>query len=233
MLRDDGAEWYADAIINFSSVSVALVACIVMTVLAIRRVRCLNACATRALMPLSLVLYGLGLVTMLTASTVYNLLVEHPERELLRRLDHAAIFAMIAGTYSPITLLGIRGTAGQRLFAIIWAVANVCVALKLLVPRSFEQLSLVAYAVLGWAVMLLWHPLQTAISRAGMWWLTAGCLFYTVGMAFYLWDGLPYQIAIWHSFVAVGAACHYACIVGYVCGPTALGITARAVPISR
>jgi hemolysin III len=222
MPRDHGAEWFADAILNTASALLALLACLVMAVLAVRRARCMGACPERALLPVSLALYGLGLITMLIASTAYNLYVDHPARPIMRQIDHAAIFVMIAGTYSPIALLGVRGTAGQRLFAAIWGVTNVCIALKFLAPESFEQLSIIAYLLLGWMMMIVRRPLQTTIPAPGMTLLTAGCALYTLGLVFYLWDSLPYQIPIWHGFVVAGAALHYACIVGYVTGPTAL-----------
>jgi hemolysin III len=113
MPRDHGAEWFADAILNTSSAVLALLACLVMAVLAVRRARCMGACPERSLLPVSLVLYGLGLITMLICSTAYNLYVDHPQRHILRQIDHAAIFVMIAGTYSPIALLGVRGTAAS------------------------------------------------------------------------------------------------------------------------
>jgi len=222
MPRDHGAEWFADAILNTASAFLAFVACLVMAVLAARRARCMDAGPERALLPVSLALYGLGLITMLVASTAYNLYVDHPERHVLRQIDHAAIFAMIAGTYSPLALLGVRGTAGQRLFAAVWSVTNVCIALKFFAPESFDRLSIIVYVLLGWAVVLVRRPLQTTISAPGMVLLAAGGAFYTVGVAFFLWECLPYHTPIWHGFVLAGAALHYACIVGYVTGPTAL-----------
>lgn len=222
MPRDHGAEWFADAILNTASVALALLACTAMALLAVRRFRRMDACDERSHLPLSLALYGLGLVTMLFCSTAYNLLVDHPQRSVLRQIDHAAIFVMIAGTYSPVALLGVRGSAGQRLFAAVWAVANVCIALKFFAPDSFERFSLAAYVLLGWGIMFVRRPLQTTIPAAGMRLLAAGGLAYTVGVLFFLWESLPYNTPIWHGFVLAGAALHYACIVGYVTGPTAL-----------
>jgi hemolysin III len=229
MPRDYGAEWLADAILNTASATLALLACLVMAVIAVRRTRCMSDCPERTFLPISLTLYGLGLIAMLLCSTTYNLLVDHPARDILRKIDHAAIFVMIAGTYSPIALLGVRGTTGQRLFAAIWGVTNVCIALKFLAPESFEQVSIVAYVLMGWAVIIVRRPLQTTIPAAGMFLLAAGGLFYTVGVAFFLWESLPFHTAIWHGFVVTGAALHYACIVGYVTGPTAL----KLAPIVR
>ncbi len=231
MPRDRGAEWFADAILNTASATLALIACLVMGVLAVRRARCMGDCPERAMLPLSLALYGLGLMAMLICSTAYNLFVDHPQRHILRQIDHAAIFVMIAGTYSPLALLGVRGTAGQRLFAAIWGATNICIALKFIVPQYFEQLSIAVYVLLGWVFVMMRKPLRATVPATGLWLLTAGCVLYTAGVAVFLSDDLPYQIPIWHSFVVAGAALHYASIVGYVAGPTALKlapITVRA-----
>ena len=227
MPRDHGAEWFADAILNTASVSVAFVACIALVVIAVRRVRRMGRCPERVLLPVSLALYGFGLITMLVCSTAYNLYVDHPQRDLLRQIDHAAIFVMIAGTYSPLALLSVRGTTGQRLFAAVWGVTNVCIALKFLAPQFFEQLSIVVYILLGAAFITVRRPLQTTLPVPGMVLLIAGCALYVTGVGFFLWESLPYHIPVWHGFVVAGAAAHYACIVGYVTGPTALKLTPR------
>lgn len=229
MPRDYGAEWFADAILNTASVTVAFFACVVLAVITVRRVRCMGACPERVHLPVSLALYGLGLVTMLVCSTTYNLYVDHPHRALLRQIDHAGIFMMIAGTYSPIALLGVRGTTGQRLFAAIWGVTNVCIALKFLAPQMPEPLSVMLYVLLGAAVVAVRRPLQVTLPKPGLMLLLAGCLLYVSGVGFFLWDTLPYHIPIWHGFVMAGAAAHYACIVGYVTAPTAL----KLIPASR
>jgi hemolysin III len=222
MPRDHGAEWFADAILNTASATIAFIACLVMAVIAVRRTRCMGDCAERRYLPLSLALYGLGLMAMLVCSTAYNLFVDHPQRDILRQIDHSAIFVMIAGTYSPVALLGVRGTAGQRMFAGIWCATNICIALKFLFPESFEWPSLAAYLALGSVFIFMRRPLRATVPAAGLWLLTGGCVLYTIGVIFFLWEGLPYQIAIWHGFVTAGAALHYASIVGYVTGPTAL-----------
>jgi hemolysin III len=229
MPRDHGAEWFADAILNTASATLAFFACVVMAVLTVRRARCMGDCPERALLPLSLALYGLGLMAMLICSTAYNLYVDHPQRHILRQIDHAAIFVMIAGTYSPLALLGVRGTAGQRIFAAIWGATNICIALKFIAPEYFEHLSIAVYVALGWVFVMMRKPLRATVPATGLWLLTAGCVLYTAGVAVFLWDGLPYQIPIWHSFVVAGAALHYASIVGYVTGPTALKLA--RVPI--
>ncbi len=221
MPRDHGAEWFADAILNTASATLALVACIAMAVVAARRARTMGDCPERALLPLSLTLYALGLMAMLICSTAYNLYVDHPQRHILRQIDHAAIFVMIAGTYSPLALLGVRGSAGQRMFAAIWATANICAALKFLAPKSFEHLAIAAYVLLGWVFLVMRKPLRATVPGPGLWLLTAGCILYTAGVLVFLTEGLPYQIPIWHGFVVAGATLHFIAIVGYVAHPAA------------
>jgi hemolysin III len=97
-----------------------------------------------------------------------------------------------------------------------------------LAPESFEQLSIIAYLLLGWMVMIVRRPLQTTIPAPGMFLLAAGGVLYTVGIVFFLWESLPYNTPIWHGFVLAGAALHYICIVGYVTGPTALKLAPAA-----
>ena len=122
----------------------------------------------------------------------------------------------------PLALLALRRSHGLKVFAAIWAAANIGAALKLLVPHSFEQISIVAYVALGWAILVVRRPLFAAIATPGLILLIAGCFLYSVGVGVFLWNTLPYQVTIWHSFVIAGAGCHFACIVGWVAGPTAL-----------
>ncbi|MGE4064608.1 MAG: hemolysin III family protein [Rhodospirillaceae bacterium] len=229
MPRDHGAEWFADAILNGASAAVAFIACLVMAYLAIRRARCMGDCPERHFLPLSLALYGLGLITMLICSTAYNLFVDHPQRHILRQIDHAAIFVMIAGTYSPLALLGVRGTAGQRLFAGVWAATNIGIVLKLTAPEYFEQLSFIAYLALGWVFVFVRGPLRATVPAPGLWLLTAGCVLYTIGGIVFMGPAIPYQIPIWHGLVVAGATLHYASIVGYVTGPTALKLARASI----
>ncbi len=222
MWRAYGAEWFADAIVNTAGVATGLAACLVLIGLMIHRAVSMAAPQARSAVPLALGLYGAGLMAMLTCSALYNLSIDHPQRDLFRRLDHAAIFLMIAGTYSPFGLLAIRGPKGVKLLFYVWTVAGIGAALKILAPHQFEQLSLVVYLLLGWAIVIVRHDLRSDIPRPGMALMAVGCALYSIGVVFYLWSGLHYQVAIWHAFVLAAAACHYASIVGYVSGPTAL-----------
>jgi hemolysin III len=160
----------------------------------------------------SLAVYSAGLIAMLAFSLSYNR--AHPGRckEILRRLDHAAIFVMIAGTYTPFALLKIGGFWGYVLFAAVWAVAGVGVFMKLVWPRRFERLSIVLYLAQGWAVVGALGPLLHSVSTWALILLGIGGTLYTIGVVFHLWRNLPYQNAVWHGFVIAAAACHYAAI---------------------
>ena len=165
---------------------------------------------------LSLAVYGLGLVAVFACSAAYNM-VWHPNwKEVLRRLDHAAIFVMIAGSYTPFSLAVIGGTWGWALFAVVWAVAALGVALKLFLPRRFERAAIVLYLAQGWSVLVVVEPLAAALSTPALSLLVAGGVIYTLGVVFHLWRSLPYHNAIWHALVLIAAACHYLAILDAV-----------------
>lgn len=220
-MRQFGEAWFADAVVHTAGLFIGLLACLALVFIAISRARSAPVPSVKSRVLLALGLYGLGLICMLTCSALYNLYVDHPLRGLLRRFDHAAIFLMIAGTITPFALLCARGPQGRRLFAAIWALAAAGIALKLTIPAEFELLSIPAYLLLGWTIALLYKPLK-AMPWPGLPLLAAGCVLYTAGVAVYLWDGLAYQLAIWHGTVLLGASLHFACIVGYATGPTIL-----------
>lgn len=161
----------------------------------------------------SLLIYGIGLTAVFSFSAAYHLVPKQGWKELLRRLDHATIFVMIAGTYTPFALVKMGDTVGPWLLAAVWAVASVGVAIKLFLPiRRFRTVSLALYLMLGWAVILTFEPFLAAVSvTAGVLVVVGGAL-YTIGVGFYLWKSLPYQNAIWHVFVLAAAVCHFVAI---------------------
>jgi hemolysin III len=156
--------------------------------------------------------YGAGLLAMLGCSALYNLAPDSPAREWRRRLDHAAIYVMIAGTYTPFTLVGLPAHWGWLFCLAVWSVAAAGVALKLARPRRFERLSLALYLALGWSILLVIEPMLAALTATAGALLVAGGGLYSVGVIFHLWHRLPYQNAIWHGFVLLAAACHFAAI---------------------
>ncbi|WP_338661967.1 hemolysin III family protein [Pararoseomonas sp. SCSIO 73927] len=163
-------------------------------------------------------LYILGLVATFTFSAAYNTAPEGPRRNVLRRLDHAAIFLMIAGTYTPVALLGIGGPWGTALCAAVWAGALPGMALKLLAPGRYERAALAAYLALGWLGVIALPTMLQAMPHWQTATIAAGGLLYTAGTAFHLAERLPYSTAIWHAFVLAAAACHFTVVLALAAG---------------
>lgn len=162
---------------------------------------------------LTAVVYGATLVTTLTISAAYNLLAEGRAKERLRPYDHAAIFLLIAGTYTPFSLVTIGGMLGRVLCAGVWTAALIGAALKLLHRRRYERFYVTLYVVIGWAGIPALGILMVTLSPAAFALLIAGGVLYTAGIAFHLRETIPYATAIWHVFVLVAAACHYVAVL--------------------
>lgn len=167
-----------------------------------------------AAMVAGLTVYGLALVATFVCSAGYHLTARPRLKEIMRRLDHAAIFLMIAGTYTPFVLIKMNDAWGYGLLAVVWTMAAIGIVLKLFFPRFLEGLSTALYLVQGWAVVVAWEPLQAALPAGALTLLMLGGVLYTVGVVFHLWNRLPYQNAIWHGFVLSAAACHFAAVIG-------------------
>lgn len=160
----------------------------------------------------SVSVYCVGLFAMLTASALYNLWPHGDMREWLRRFDHAAIFIMIAATYTPFAVNRLQAPASGTILALIWSGATIGVVLKMLFPRRFEVVSISLYLGLGWLVVTVIKPLSAALAVVDFWLLLAGGLVYSVGVVFYVLERLPYHKAIWHGFVLVAVILHFAAI---------------------
>jgi hemolysin III len=159
-----------------------------------------------------LAVYCAGLLAMIGCSALYHLSGAVSRRALLRRLDHAAIFLLIAGTYTPFALNGALAARAPALLAIVWALAAAGIALKLLAPATIENASVAIYLLLGWSVLGALDAVISALSTGTLVLLAAGGVLYTTGVIFHVWESLPYQNAIWHGFVLAGASCHYVAI---------------------
>jgi len=157
-------------------------------------------------------IYGLGLICTFGFSAAYNLTGESRWKDVLRRCDHAAIYVMIAGTYTPFTLVNIGGLAGHGLLALVWSVAALGLALKVFWPHRLSRLSVGLYLALGWAGLVAAGPLFAALPGVALGFLIAGGVLYTVGVAFFAWQRLSFQNAIWHGFVLAAACCHYVAV---------------------
>lgn len=161
----------------------------------------------------SLAAYTLGLMGMLGASAAYNLWTG-PRKEMLRRIDHAMIFVMIAGTYTPFVVLRLPGGTAALLGGVVWCGAIIGVVLKLLFPRRFEKTSIALYLGLGWAVVMAFNPLMNSIARSTMDLVIAGGILYTIGVPICMLERLPFHNAVWHALVLAAAICHFAAITG-------------------
>ena len=164
----------------------------------------------------STAIFGTTLVLLYTASTLYHSLRGERLKQRLQKFDHAAIFLLIAGTYTPFVLVPLRGPWGWSLFGIVWGLAIVGVALKFWFAGRFKLASTLIYVGMGWLVVIAIKPLMAALPAGGVKLLVAGGLCYTGGAVFYLWKRLPYHHAVWHLFVLGGSACHWAAVFCYV-----------------
>ena len=164
----------------------------------------------------SCAIFGATLILTYTASTLYHSIPIPSAKAVLRTLDHAAIFLLIAGTYTPLLLVSLRGTWGWTLFGIIWSIAILGVTLKFMLKARGHKLMVALYVAMGWVIVVAINPLLETMGRNGLYWLLAGGIAYTGGVAFYLWRRLPYHHAIWHCFVMAGSALHFCAIFFYV-----------------
>jgi len=157
---------------------------------------------------IGLIVYSIGLIGMFVASAAYNLVPHHGLKEILRRLDHAAIFVMIAGSYTPFALV-VGGAAGHAMLLAVWAIAAAGVAMVLRFPRRFGKLSVLLYLFQGWIVLLALNSIVASLPSQAFVMLLAGGIVYTLGVAFHLMERLRFHNVIWHIFVLGGAACQF------------------------
>jgi len=167
----------------------------------------------------STAIFGSTLILLYASSTLYHSMEDEQNQRLLRKFDHAAIFLLIAGTYTPFLLVTLRGPWGWSLFGVIWPLAIAGVTLKFWFAGRFKLASTLLYVGMGWLVMVALKPLVAALPGPGLRLLIAGGISYTGGAGFYLWRRLPFNHAIWHLFVLAGSACHWAAVYFYVIGP--------------
>ncbi|NOZ94616.1 MAG: hemolysin III family protein [Acidobacteria bacterium] len=160
--------------------------------------------------------FGAALVLLFLSSTLYHAIPSRRAKGPLRSLDHAAIFLLIAGTYTPFTLVSLGGAWGWSLFGTVWGLAILGIVGQSTVLRRFPRLELALYLGMGWAVVVAVRPLVAALPTGGLILLAAGGLAYTLGTVFYVWESLPHHHAMWHLFVLAGAALHYFAVLLYV-----------------
>ena len=199
------AERRADAAVHWAGLAFAAVAAPLLIVLAAAR----GDGPTIA----SASVYAATLVAMFAFSAGYHMIDAPRWRDLLRRLDHGAIFLKIAGTYTPFAAVTLSEGAGATLLLGVWTVAVIGCAVKLAAPRRFEIASIALYLALGWAVVFVMDEVVAAMPAGHVALMVAGGALYSVGVVFHLWNALPFQNAIWHLHVFAATVCFYAAIV--------------------
>ena len=165
------------------------------------------------------IVFGICLLLLYVASTLYHAISHPVAKTRLKVFDHCAIYLLIAGTYTPFTLIGLRGTLGWSLFAAIWTLAIAGVVFKLFFTGRFKLLSTAIYVAMGWLVIVAIKPVMAALDGWTLGWLIAGGLFYTLGTVFYHRESIRYSHAIWHLFVIGGSVCHYVSVMAQVVTP--------------
>jgi hemolysin III len=161
------------------------------------------------------IVYGATLILLYLSSTLYHGIPSPNAKRVLKVLDHSAIYLLIAGTYTPFTLISLRGAWGWTLFGLVWGMALLGITLKVAAIGRFQWLSIALYLGMGWLVVAL-RPLIGAVSPAGFRLLLLGGVSYTLGVVFYKWRRLPYHHAVWHLFVLAGSTFHYFAVLLYV-----------------
>jgi hemolysin III len=197
-------ETIADAIVHATGVAFALIAGPILVIRA--------AIGGDRVTIAAVAVYAATMLAMFALSAGYNLAPAPRWREALRRLDHGAIYLKIAGTYTPFAAVSLAKGAGTALLVGVWTVAAVGFAVKIAAPRRFEVASVALYLALGWAIVWVGGEAVETLSGATLGLLAAGGALYTIGVAFHLWDRLPFQNAIWHLHVLIASVCMYAAI---------------------
>jgi hemolysin III len=205
----DRAELIADGIVHGIGVFGGLIAATVLIVLA--------GVFASAYQIVMVSVYAAGLLAMLGFSAAYNLWPVTSHRKwLLRRLDHSAIYVLIAATYTPVFAQVQDRVFAMSLLAGVWSVAAIGIVLKLFFPGRFDRISVGLYLAMGWSGVIAYDAGLSSLPQLAFWFIVAGGLLYSFGVIFHAWQRLRFQNVIWHSFVLLGAACHYTAVLDLV-----------------
>src|ERR1700712_5069515 len=204
----DRAELIADGVVHGIGVGFGLIAATVLVGL--------TAIYATAFEIAAVSVYVAGLLTMLVLSATYNLWPVSRAKWVLRRFDHSAIYVLIAATYTPIIMQMKDSIFAVALLVGVWCVAVVGIVLKLFLPGRFDRLSVGLYLAMGWSGFMVYDTVVSSLPTMALCFLAAGGLLYSFGVIFHAWQRLRFQNAIWHSFVLLGAACHYTAVLDLV-----------------
>jgi hemolysin III len=158
-------------------------------------------------------IFGASLLILYSASTLYHAIQHRGAKRILRRCDHAAVYLLIAGTYTPFLLISLRGTIGLPLLGLVWAMALLGVLWKMFFTGRYEVLATIVYILMGWMCVLAYRQMVSNVPPLGVALLFAGGIVYTLGVLFYALEKIPYNHAVWHLFVLGGSACHFAAVM--------------------
>ncbi|WP_410013608.1 PAQR family membrane homeostasis protein TrhA [Sodalis sp. C49] len=161
-------------------------------------------------------LYGGSMILLFLASTLYHAIPHPPAKRWLKKMDHCAIYLLIAGTYTPFLLVGLASPLAKGLMVVIWSMALLGVVFKLAFAHRFEVISLITYLTMGWLSLVVIYQLAQRLPVGGLTLLAVGGLVYTVGVIFYACNRIPFNHAIWHGFVLGGSVCHFLAIYLYI-----------------
>jgi len=164
----------------------------------------------------SCTVFGISLVLLYTASTLYHSFQKPNIKHILKILDHSCIYVLIAGTYTPFMIVIVRGALGWTMFTIVWSLTILGIIFKAFFVNRFKIISTLAYILMGWLIIFAIKPLFQTLPGSGIAWLVAGGLAYTLGTIFYAWKTLPFNHAVWHLFVLVGSVCHFMAVLFYI-----------------
>lgn len=161
-------------------------------------------------------LYGGSMILLFLASTLYHAVPCQRAKQWLKKFDHCAIYLLIAGTYTPFLLVGLKSPLAHGLMVVIWSLALLGIVFKLTIAHRFEMLSLITYLAMGWLSLIVIYQLATRLSLGGVTLLALGGIIYSLGVIFYVSKRIPFNHAIWHGFVLGGSVCHFMAIYLYV-----------------
>src|SRR4029079_10104381 len=201
----DRAELIADGVVHIVGVCFGLVAATALIVLTAVYATVVDIAAVS--------IYVVGLLTMLVLSATYNLWPVSRAKWVLRRFDHSAIYVLIAATYTPFIMQIRDSVFAIALLIGVWCVAVVGIVLKLVLPGRFDRISVGLYLAMGWSGFMLYDAVVAALPTMALWFVVAAGVLYSLGVIFHAWQRLRFQNVIWHSFVLLGAACHYTAIL--------------------
>jgi len=164
-------------------------------------------------------IYGASLVLLYLASTLYHAFRGEKLKRFFKLMDHSSIYLLIAGTYTPILLLSMRGPWGWSLFGVVWGLALLGIGFKILFLGRYKAVSVTIYLIMGWLIIIAMKPMLAMVPSGMVTWLFIGGISYTLGVIFYIWRTFPYHHSVWHLFVLGGSAAHFIGILKYLALP--------------